>query len=77
MASVLQDLGMPRFTVLERSEVGATFLAWPEEMRLITPSFTSNAYGMMDLNAVAGADGGTFCPDWRVDAGTCDLSSAG
>ncbi|MFS0860217.1 NAD(P)/FAD-dependent oxidoreductase [Paenibacillus taichungensis] len=53
MASVLQDLGMPRFTVLERSEVGATFLAWPEEMRLITPSFTSNAYGMMDLNAVA------------------------
>lgn len=53
MASVLQDLGMSRFTVLERSEVGATFLAWPEEMRLITPSFTSNAYGMMDLNAVA------------------------
>ncbi|EAA9756148.1 monooxygenase, partial [Salmonella enterica] len=53
MASVLQDLGLSRFTVLERSEVGATFLAWPEEMRLITPSFTSNAYGMMDLNAVA------------------------
>ncbi|MGP0580090.1 NAD(P)/FAD-dependent oxidoreductase [Paenibacillus peoriae] len=53
IASVLQDLGMTRFTVLERSEVGATFLAWPEEMRLITPSFTSNAYGLIDLNAIA------------------------
>jgi thioredoxin reductase len=29
------------------------FRMWPEEMRMITPSFTSNAYGMLDLNAIA------------------------
>lgn len=53
MAAVLQDLQMSRFAVLERYQIGATFLSWPEEMSFITPSFTSNAYGMMDLNAVA------------------------
>ncbi|OZB95435.1 NAD(P)/FAD-dependent oxidoreductase [Paenibacillus sp. XY044] len=53
MASVLQDLQVNRFAVLERNEVGSSFLSWPEEMKFITPSFTSNAYGMMDLNAVA------------------------
>ncbi|MCM3127140.1 MULTISPECIES: NAD(P)/FAD-dependent oxidoreductase [unclassified Paenibacillus] len=52
MASVLQDLGMKRFVILEQHEIGASFMAWPKEMRLITPSFTSNAYGMLDLNAV-------------------------
>lgn len=53
MATVLQDLQVSRFTVLERNHVGSTFLSWPKEMRFITPSFTSNAYGLMDLNAVA------------------------
>lgn len=52
MGSVLKDMGMTRFIVLERNEIGSSFLSWPKEMRLITPSFTSNAYGMMDLNAV-------------------------
>ncbi|RTE11014.1 NAD(P)/FAD-dependent oxidoreductase [Paenibacillus whitsoniae] len=53
MGCVLQDLGITNFCILDRSEIGASFLLWPKEMRLITPSFTSNAYGMLDLNAIA------------------------
>ncbi len=50
---VLHDLGVGRFIILERHEIGASFARWPEEMRFITPSFTSNYFGMLDLNAVA------------------------
>jgi putative flavoprotein involved in K+ transport len=50
---VLRDLGVERFVILERHEIGASFARWPEEMRFITPSFTSNGFGMLDLNAVA------------------------
>jgi len=57
---VLQDLGMKRFLILERANVGASFDAWPEEMRFITPSFTSNAFGMLDLNAIALATSPAF-----------------
>lgn len=53
MGCVLKELGVERFGILERGEIGASFLMWPQEMRMITPSFTSNAYGMMDLNAIA------------------------
>ncbi|MCS7464495.1 NAD(P)-binding domain-containing protein [Paenibacillus doosanensis] len=53
MGCALQELGVERFGIVERGEVGASFLMWPQEMRMITPSFTSNAYGMMDLNAIA------------------------
>lgn len=50
---VLRDLGVERFTILERYTVGASFQRWPEEMRLLTPSFLGNAFGLLDLNAVA------------------------
>ena len=52
MGLVLQKLGLERFTILERDEIGATFKRWPKEMRFITPSFTANAFGLLDLNAV-------------------------
>jgi thioredoxin reductase len=52
MAHVLKTLGIKRFTMLERHEVGASFLRWPKEMRFISPSFTGNAFGLLDLNAV-------------------------
>lgn len=52
MAHVLKGLGIKRLTMLERHEVGASFLRWPKEMRFISPSFTGNAFGMLDLNAV-------------------------
>ncbi|MEM7331371.1 MAG: NAD(P)/FAD-dependent oxidoreductase [Chloroflexota bacterium] len=50
---VLQDLGVKRFVILDRHEVGASFLRWPAETRLLTPSFTINGFGMLDLNAIA------------------------
>lgn len=50
---VLRDLGIEDFVIVERHEIGASFDRWPREMRLITPSFTSNGFGQLDLNAVA------------------------
>lgn len=50
---VLQDMKMENFAILERNEIGSSFRKWPKEMRMITPSFPGNAYGMLDLNAVA------------------------
>jgi putative flavoprotein involved in K+ transport len=38
--------------LLDRHEVGASFRRWPDGMRLLTPSFTSNQFGAVDLNAV-------------------------
>ncbi|MQA07856.1 MAG: pyridine nucleotide-disulfide oxidoreductase [Pseudonocardiaceae bacterium] len=40
------------FGVVERGRVGETFRRWPERMRFLTPSFTGNAFGAIDLNAV-------------------------
>jgi thioredoxin reductase len=53
MGIVLDYLGVERFIILERHEVGASFRRWPAEMRLITPSFPSNGFGMLDLNSIA------------------------
>ena len=50
---VLQDLEVERFIILDRHEVGASFRRWPEETRLLTPSFTINGFGMPDLNSIA------------------------
>ena len=51
-AVALKEFGVDDFIVLDRHEVGASFQRWPQEMRLITPSFTSNAFGLLDLNAI-------------------------
>jgi thioredoxin reductase len=48
----LQELGVKRLVLLERHQVGASFLRWPAEMRFISPSFPSNGFGLLDLNAV-------------------------
>lgn len=47
----LQKLGL-RVGLVERYGVGASFRRWPKETRFITPSFTSNAFGLPDLNAL-------------------------
>ncbi|MCM3701640.1 NAD(P)/FAD-dependent oxidoreductase [Paenibacillus macerans] len=52
LGCLLQELEVRRFAVLERGSIGATFRMWPREMRMITPSFTGNAYGLLDLNAI-------------------------
>lgn len=53
MARVLSDLGVPHVRILERREIGASFRRWPAGMRFITPSFPSNDFGLVDLNAIS------------------------
>ena len=53
MARVLRDLAIPDVRIVERDRVGASFQAWPQGMRLITPSFPSNSFGLTDLNAIS------------------------
>jgi cation diffusion facilitator CzcD-associated flavoprotein CzcO len=48
----LKGGGVESMILLERGAVGESFRRWPQEMRFITPSFTSNAIGLVDLNAV-------------------------
>lgn len=38
--------------ILEADRVGGSFRRWPQEMRLITPSFYSNPFFQTDLNAI-------------------------
>ena len=53
MSSMLKDFGIKKMLVVEKGKVGQTFDMWPEEMRFITPSFTTNFWGQMDLNSIA------------------------
>lgn len=52
IGSLLRLLGVKKFILLERHEVGASFGRWPKEMNFITPSFPGHGFGMLDLNAV-------------------------
>ncbi len=49
----LRHAGLENFIVLDRHEIGASFMAWPDETRFITPSFPTNSIGMLDLNSIA------------------------
>ncbi|MEM7075255.1 MAG: NAD(P)/FAD-dependent oxidoreductase [Pseudomonadota bacterium] len=53
VARVLRDLAIPDVWVLERGQIGQTFLNWPAETRLLTPSFPGNVFGVTDLNAIS------------------------
>ena len=53
VAAALRQADIHNFVVLERETVAASFDAWPAETRLITPSFPTNSFGMLDLNSVA------------------------
>lgn len=53
LAVTLRDFKVPNVVVLDRHEIGASFNRWPKEMRLITPSFNSTPFGILDLNAIA------------------------
>ncbi|PTM59000.1 NAD(P)/FAD-dependent oxidoreductase [Desmospora activa] len=52
LGALFAQTGFDRYLILEREQVGASFFAWPQEMRLITPSFHGHAFGHLDLNAV-------------------------
>ena len=49
----LKRAGIGEVVLLEAKSVGASFRQWPEEMRLITPSFHGNPFFQTDLNAVS------------------------
>lgn len=51
MGVVLKQLKLP-FVILDQGQIGQSFLNWPKETRFISPSFTGNAFGAVDLNAV-------------------------
>lgn len=52
MAATFKDFGVTDAVLLDRHGAGASFERWPEEMRLITPSFNTTPFGILDLNAV-------------------------
>ncbi len=53
MGVTLTELGIRDFLILEKTEIANSFKKWPQETRFITPSFSSNGFGMSDLNAVS------------------------
>jgi thioredoxin reductase len=55
ISAMLKDLGVMSQVVLERRKIGESFNNWPKEMKLITPSFTTNFYGHLDLNSIISA----------------------
>ena len=48
----LKHAGVTDQLVVDASEVGASFAAWPKGMALLSPSFNSNSFGLTDLNAI-------------------------
>ena len=63
IAAMLKDFGVERMVILERDKVGSTFHKWPKEMQFITPSFTTNYWGHIDLNSVASGTSPAFSLD--------------
>lgn len=51
-AVALKACGVEKLAILDRRGVGASFERWPAQMRMITPSFHSNPFGQVDLNAI-------------------------
>jgi putative flavoprotein involved in K+ transport len=51
VAAGLSRLGIAA-TIVDRDGVGASFRRWPAGTRLLTPSFTGNQFGAVDLNAI-------------------------
>lgn len=52
IAATLRQIGVQDVLIIDRYEIGASFIRWPAETRFITPSFYSNPFGPIDLNAV-------------------------
>lgn len=53
IAAALADFKVRNVLMLDRHGVGASFDQWPAEMRLITPSFNTTPFGILDLNAIS------------------------
>lgn len=59
VASLLKQAGLD-YIVLEKNEIGQSFLEWPKSMEMITPSFPSNAFGQIDLNSICESSSPAF-----------------
>lgn len=82
LARTLKKQGIGDVVLLEAREVGASFRAWPDDTRFLTPSFPANAYGCPDLNSVAachspGGDLGSEHPAGEEYAGWLARLAAG
>ncbi|MEM0970510.1 MAG: NAD(P)/FAD-dependent oxidoreductase [Verrucomicrobiota bacterium] len=51
-AAALKECGIENLVLVDQRGVGASFEAWPAQMRMISPSFHSNPFGQPDLNAI-------------------------
>lgn len=52
VAIALQEFGVKDALVVDAKEIGSSFLSWPKETRLLSPSFTGHQFGLLDLNAI-------------------------
>ena len=52
VAIALKEAGLDDMLIVDAREIGASFLNWPRQMSLLTPSFHSNPFGLTDLNAI-------------------------
>ena len=51
VAALLAQANIPAI-ILERGRIGESFHLWSHETRFISPSFTGNFFGAVDLNAI-------------------------
>ncbi|MEO1305800.1 MAG: NAD(P)/FAD-dependent oxidoreductase [Pseudomonadota bacterium] len=51
IGALLAQCALPAL-ILERGRIGESLLQWPKETRFISPSFTGNFFGAVDLNAI-------------------------
>jgi len=52
VATALKQAGVQDMLIIDAREIGASFLNWPRQMTLLTPSFHSNSFGLTDLNSI-------------------------
>ena len=52
VALALKKCGVSELLIVDARDVGASFQSWPAGMSLLTPSFNSNSFGLVDLNAI-------------------------
>jgi cation diffusion facilitator CzcD-associated flavoprotein CzcO len=51
-SQALERAGIDKVLILEANTVGSSFRKWPQQMRLITPSFYGNPFYCTDLNGI-------------------------
>ena len=52
VATALKQADVNDVLVVDTREIGASFLNWPRQMTLLSPSFHSNSFGLTDLNSI-------------------------